>query len=59
MIVDCIKVKGDFRDLFYYTCSLTKESLGFGFEFGVVHYNQYNYELIHTYNVVVNNFKTI
>ena len=59
MIVDCIKVKTEGVNLFYYTCASTKEPLGFGFEFGVVDFNRFNYELIKSYKVVVNDFKTI
>lgn len=62
MIVDCILVKGGSsleKDLFYYTCTLTKEHLGFGYEFGVVHYNDKGYKLCEPYEVIVNDLKTI
>ena len=62
MIVDCILVKGGSpleQDLFYYTCRLTKEHLGFGYEFGVVHYNHNGCKLCEPYDVVVNDLKTI
>jgi hypothetical protein len=56
--VDCLVVKnGSHRelDLFHYSCVSTKEHIGFGYEFGIVHFTEKSYKLHQPFEVIVNN----